>query len=312
MTQKFSTRLDANESIFFLRELDFIKSKSYDVLYPEFKIANGNIIPISREANIGAETITYYQYDQAGMAKLIANYADDLPRVDVTGKPFTSTIKGVGASFGYNIQEIRASMMADKRLQERRANAARRAVDQKLESLAAFGDSDSNLRGFINHPNISEYVLPADGTGASTKFKNKTPDQVLRDLNGMVSQMLKTTKGIESPDTLLLPIDVYTDLTTRARSANSDTTILEFFLKNSAHITNVDWVNQLTGAADNTVDDVCMIYRKDPDKLTLEIPVQFEQFPPQPEGLEFVIDVHARIGGVIVYYPLSISKSQGV
>lgn len=49
--------LDANESIFFERELEHVKARSYDIKYPEFKATM--LIPVSTEAGPGAETITY-------------------------------------------------------------------------------------------------------------------------------------------------------------------------------------------------------------------------------------------------------------
>lgn len=311
-----SKRLDANESSFFARELEHVKAQTYDVLYPELSATR--IIPVSSEAGAGAETITYYQYDQVGFAKIISNYATDLPRVDLKGKKFTSDIRSIGASYGYSIQDIRAARMAGKPLEQRKANAVRRANDQTVNDIAYFGDDTHGLVGLIDHPNITSYTLPTDGTlnsvtagtAAAAKFVNKTPDYVLRDLNGMVSKVLELTQNVERPDTLLLDHVSHADLATRARSDNSDTTILEFFLKNNPYVKNVEVVPELYGAGTSDTN-VCMMYKKSPDKLTLEIPQPFEQFPPQAEGLEFVIPCHSRCGGVIVYYPLSIIKAEG-
>ena len=311
-----SQRLDADESVFFARELEHVKAQSYDVQYPELTATKN--IPVSSEAGPGAETITYQQYDSVGFAKIISNYATDLPRVDLKGKEFTAKVKSIGASYGYSIQDIRAARMAGKPLEQRKANAVRRANDEEVNRIAYFGDDAHGLVGLINHPNITSYILPTDGTlngavagtAAAAQFINKTPTQVLRDLNGMVSKMLKLTQKVERPDTLMLDHETHADLSTRARSDNSDTTILEFFLKNSPYVKNVEVVPELNGAGTGDTN-VVMIYKKSPDKLTLEIPQPFEQFPPQAEGLEFVIPCHSRCAGVIVYYPLSIIKAEG-
>ena len=42
-----------------------------------------SLVPVSSEAPEWAETVTERIYDMVGMAKVIANYADDLPRADV-------------------------------------------------------------------------------------------------------------------------------------------------------------------------------------------------------------------------------------
>lgn len=311
-----SQRLDANESVFFARELEHVKSQSYDVKYPELTAIRN--IPVSTEAGSGAETITYYQYDQVGFAKIINNYATDLPRVDLVGKKYTGNVKSIGASYGYSIQDIRAARMAGKPLEQRKANAVRRANDQEVNRIAYFGDAANGLNGFITHPNITSYTLPTDGTlngtaagtAAAAKFINKTADQVIRDLNGMVNKIIELTKKVEIPNTLCLPHTVHGDIATRPRSSDSDTTILEFFLAKSPYVKNVEVIPELAGAGTGGVD-VCMIYNKSSEKLTLEIPQPFEQFPPQAEGLEFVIPCHSRCGGCIIYYPLSIIKAEG-
>ena len=94
------TRFDSVDqtSVFFARELDYVKSQSYDVEYPELTALQ--LFPISSEADPGAETVTYYTYDKQGLAKVIDNYSTDLPRADVDGKPSYAKIKSIGASYG--------------------------------------------------------------------------------------------------------------------------------------------------------------------------------------------------------------------
>ncbi len=302
-----SQRLDANESIFFARELESIKIRTYDKKFPELTATR--MIPVSSEANAGAETITYHQYEPVGMAKIIANYSDDLPRVDLKGKEFTAKVKSVGTAYGYSIQDVRAARMAGKPLEQRKANAARQANDQTVNKLAYFGDAEHGIVGLFTHPNVTVYVLPADGNGGATTFKSKDADKILRDLNGIVNKIIELTQGVETPDTLALPPDVRADLATR-RIPDTNMTILKFFLENQEYIKEVVGVPECKGAGAGGTDLV-FAYRRDPDKLTLEIPQPFEQFPPQMKGLEFEVPCHSRCAGVIMYYPLSAAKASG-
>lgn len=301
--------LDADESIFFARELEFVKTKTFDILFPELKARD--LIPVSFEAGPGAESITYQQFNQVGLAKIISNYADDLPRADVAGKEFTSPIKSLATSYGWNLQEIRAAQMAGRPLPQRKANSARRANMTLENSIAWFGDADSGLQGFLSNPNVNTVVLPADGAGASKKFADKTPDQILRDLNSMATAIHSVSNGVEFPDTLLLPITQYNLIFTTPRAANSDKSIGQWFLENSPHINNVDWLTEIKDSGPAGVSQM-VAYRRNPDKVTLEIPQDFEQMPVQERGLEFIVPVHQRCGGVIIYYPLSIAIADDV
>ena len=234
MSNKKYVNLDANESIFFARELEAVKAKSYDVQYAELKARK--LIPVSFEAGAGAETIKYEQYDQVGMAKIIANYAHDLPRADVKGKEFISVVRSLGDSFGYNVQEVRAAKMAGKPLEQRRANAAKRAILQLENSIAFSGDAAHNLGGLLNAANITEVTIPNDGTGASKLWSTKTPDQILRDMNLVANTPSELTKMVEAPDTMLLPVAKFNFISSTRLSTASDTTILKYFLANNPYI----------------------------------------------------------------------------
>jgi len=316
MTDKIkSINLDDNQSIFFARELEYIKSRSYDIEYPMLKATQ--VIPVSTEAGPGAESITYQQFDKLGIAKIISNYADDLPRADVKGKEFTVPVRSVGSSYGYNVQEIRASQFAGKGLEQRRANAARRAVEQRINNIGFYGSEEDGLQGLFNNPNVTRVAVDENAGATSTKWADKTPDEILADMNNLVNGIVEITNGVEAPNTLLLPIEQYTYITSTARSSTSDTTILQYFLTNNPFIQSVEWLNELKGAGLGAGglaagEDMMIAYDKSSDKLTFEIPQPFEQFAPQEDGLEFKIATHARVSSVIIYYPLSLAFAEGI
>lgn len=310
MTVSKHTMLDADESIFFQRELEHVKSKSYDKKYPQLKARM--LFPVSMEAGSGAETITYEQYDAVGLAKVISSYGDDLPRADVKGKQFTSIVKSLGSSFGYSLQEIRAAQKAGKPLAQRKADAAKKAILTKEDQIAFSGDSANNIGGFLSNSSVPLVVLAADGTGSSKAFSTKTAAQILRDLNALVNSIVELTKEVEIPDTLLIPTEQYNLLkNTPWSSSNDGKSILKLFLENNEYIKNVFSVPRLKGAGAAGVDRMAA-YRRDPDALTLEIPQDFEMLEEEKRGLEYVTACHSRIGGVIIYYPLSVAFADGI
>ena len=304
-------QLDAAEIAFFEKELEKVKAKSYDVKYPERNARV--IIPTSFDAGAGTEVIKYNQYDRVGMVKIISDYAGDFERCDVKGKEFFGNVKSLGAAYGYNIQEIRASAMANKALEQRRANATRQAFLDGEHYLALFGDEDFNLQGFFTNPNVPEFTVPNDGAGASTLWDDKTADQIIRDINMCIRYPYVNTKGVEqSTNMLLLPQKHYALIETMPRSTHSDTTILEFVKKVNPGLTVIGmW--ELDADQNDEIDSSFMFaYECNPDKVTLEIPVEFEQFPPQAKALEYVVHCHQRFGGVIWYYPFSAAKADGI
>lgn len=313
------TRFDSAEdaSVFFARELDHVKAQSYDVEYPELTALN--LFPISSEADAGAETITYYTYDKSGLAKVIDNYSTDLPRADVNGKPSLAIVKSIGDSYGYSAQEMRASRMAGKSLDARKAESARYQIDALTNQIAWRGDEESGLMGVLSAgQNIPLYAVTA-GNGGKTKWTEKTADEILNDINGMAKQVAKVTKNVERPDTLCVPAEVYMDISTR-RIPDTTATVLSFILEHAPYIKNVVSTAELDADSVDTNpyakaqggQGVAFLFKNDKRKLSLENPMPFYQYPLQVHNLETVIPCEARTAGVIVYYPLSCLIAVGV
>lgn len=300
--------LDADEGVFFLRQLESIKSKTYDVEYPEL-IAR-ELIPVSFEAGPGAAYITFRQYDQVGMAKIISNYAADLPRADVKGKEFTVPVRSIGVSYGYSLQDVRSAKFSGLPLDQKKANAAKRAVMQLIDSIAVNGDTDNGLGGFLTNANITDVAAPNNAGATSTTWANKTATEILKDMTTLTETPVDATNGVEIPNTMLLPLAQY-NLVSTTQMPNINQTVLQFFLANSPYIKEVrPWVKLAGAGASST--DLAVVYNKSPDKLTLEIPQDFEQLPVQERGLEYEVPCHARCGGTIIYYPVSVAKMHGI
>lgn len=310
-------RFDSVEqaSVFFARELDFVKTQTYDVEHPEMTALN--LFPVSSEVPEGAESFTYYSYDKTGMAKIINNYATDLPRADVKGKPNTGYVKSVGDSYGYSVQEMRASRMANKSLDVRKGESARYAMDYAVNKIAWAGDEENGLVGILSPNNdIPKYILSTVTYNGKerTEFRYKSADQILEDINGMQKYVSQITKNVEKPDTLVLPSHVYIDLATR-RIPDTDTTVLKFIMDNAPYLKEIREANELQAESvdiNPTGSNVALLFTNNERKLSLEIPMHFYQYPLQEKGLEIEIPCEQRVAGMVIYYPLSALIVEGI
>jgi len=301
--------MDADDGAFFSRELEHIKTKSYDKKYADLPFRS--IWPISHEAPEGSTSITVRSYDRVGVAKIIHGYATDLPRVDITGKEFTVPVKQTGNSYGYTTKEIRASKLVGKSLDARRAAAAARANEELLNSISFFGDADSGLFGLFTVGGIPVANVSTKAATGLTWIDNATPDEILFDMNNAVFTMRALTKMKESPTRMLLPVAQEAYIRSTPRSALSDTTIAEYFLKNNGYIKEIMPINELAGAGTGATD-VMVVYNPDPDNMVFEIPMEYKQLPPQLRGLSWEIPCESEVGGANVYYPLSLAIWEGI
>lgn len=308
MDPKNEMHLDAAEQVFFDEQLALVKSRTYEVQHKELKSLM--LLPVSTEQDPGAEHIIWRSFDAVGTAKLVSDYANDYPRVDIGGEEHTSPIKEIGASYGYSIKEIRRAQKAGISLDAKKAVACRRAIDEKQDAIAWKGDAKGKLPGFINHPGITEYV-PANGAVGGKAWSGKTPDEIVADFAGIISAAPESTNGIENPDTVIMPLSLYNKLQNTPYGSNRDKTILGFIRENYPQITRIEWVQDLVGAGVGNTNRV-MAYARDPLKVEVQIPQRFEQMPPQLTGKVYDIICSQSTGGTLVYYPQSVVFADGL
>lgn len=317
------TVLDDGESAFFQLQLAYIQLQQLAIKHKPLRAME--FIPVTSEAPLGAESIKIRFYDLVGKAKVVHDYASDFPMANTYGIEKTFNIKSLGSGYQYSVQEIRRAQMAGTPLDQREAMAAQRTIDELHDSIAWMGDKETGLLGLLNYPGINTYTLGTGGTG-KTIWSDKTPDQILADITGLVSTIRTATNGREIPDTLLLPQAKYMYLANTRLGAYNDMSILTYLKVNLKElgITTIDWINELANFKDatvsaagnidagNTYANRMIAYKRDPEHLRLEIPMLFEMFPPERENLVYKVNCHARTAGVIVYYPLSIGVADGI
>jgi hypothetical protein len=294
-------RFDAGETAFITRQLLYIKARTFDVKYTMFRARD--FIPVSHEVPPGAEQWSFWSWDLVGMAKVIANYATDFEKVDAFKTEVITNVKSLGASYSYTIQDLRAVAMTAPQgggqLDYKRAAAARRAIEARIDDIAAVGLTDASFTGLVN--NASVPVVPAPvGNWATAAAAD-----MIGDLNFAVTTVITQSNGVEIPDTVLQPINEFAIFSQTPYSALVPDMAMYLFLKNNPYIKNIDQWSKLAKQNAGATGGRSIVYRRDENALTLEIPQEFEQFAPQLEGMEYEVPCHARIGGVVFYYPLS-------
>ncbi len=296
---------DAKYTAVLARQLEHLKTKVYDVIYPQFKARQ--LIPVSNEADPGAETITYQQWDSFGMATWISNYGDDLPLVDALTEDFTSKIKGMGVAYQYSVQDLRRSALSGTSLPEKKARATRRFIEQKIEDVAATGEAVLNILGIANNPNVA-LITPTTGT-----WSTATAAEMIADLDKLVFSIILLTAETYPPTRIVLPLALYNIIARKRLSTTGDTshTVLQDYIDSSPSVTEIIPWNKLATANAAGTGPRIIAYTPDPDVLSLEIPQEYEQFPPQAKNLAFVVNTHARTAGVLMPLPMAVAYMDG-
>jgi len=306
-----SGHFDANETFFLEREITQLRDKMFEVEYPD-PVAR-LFIPKATDISSSAETYAFKVYKPVGAkGGLISYKSGDLPRVDVTADEVLGKVRPVGRAYGWDINELRQAAENKQPLSEVKARMARDAVERDIDDLLAFGtleDAGGNrpgvgLNGLVNNTLVEDLTV-LDGSYWTSALD---PADMLADLNALIVAPSNQSKDKFKADSLILPLSHYNLASQTPWSALTGESVLAVFKKNNPGITSImpwhklDSVTTAQGGADKPR---AIAYKKDPMTAEAVIPQEFEQMPPEMRGLQFIINCHARCGGVKVYQPIA-------
>lgn len=298
-------RTDAGESYFLEHQLRYVMTERLK----EDRAPNKAelFLPINSSVPSGAQTWVYTTYRSAGSAKVITEWSDDLPPVDVIQSEVTGKLISIGNSFGYSIEDLRRAAFSGQQLERDKMDAAADEVDHKMDEVASFGHEANNLPGFLNNTAVPLIVLPTGG------WPTATPKQILADLRYMEDTIAIACfhKPELLPDTVLFD-QVSWRILREEVTDYTEQSILKRFLDSSTTVKNADVWHRLDKADVARTGPRIVMYRRDPSILNMIVPQPFEMLPPQPKNLAFVVPTHAKLGGVDIRKPYTMAYSDSV
>ncbi|MGN6103651.1 MAG: major capsid family protein [Kofleriaceae bacterium] len=294
---------DSNEAYYVARQLEHIRAGVQAAEFPPLKAAI--LVPFDTTPDEGAETYTATYSKQAGRVRVSKDMRGIIPPVDIAVDQKSYPILSVLLSYGYTLQEVRGAIRERKPLPTDRAMRCREQIEREIDQIGLIGHSETGLKGLFTLQGTATYATPVGAGGKPWLLK--TPEEVLKDWNGAVSQVVVATKEIERPNTSVLPTSNYEHVTTKRIGDGTSDTIATYFRRNNPHIKTVESSPYLEAAPNGEwAGKRTVHYEKSPLKLSMQLPVPFEQLSPDVTSTETNVTCHARTAGVVVHRPQSI------
>jgi hypothetical protein len=301
--------LDAQTAqAFLISQLTYVESEVYKIKYPEIRYPA--LVPVDTSANEWIPSVTYYSFDITGQANWFNGRAQDVPNANVLRSKFETPVKMGAIGYEWTLEELSQAQLLRRNLPADKGDAARFAAEQFIDSVAMFGDPVVGLSGLLNNPTVTVAQSPATGTGGSTLWATKTPDQITAEINGILTGVYSGSNTVEMADTLLLPIPAFTYInSTRLGNTNSDT-ILTFIRQNNIYTARtgrplmIEGVRGLdVGGAGGTGRAVA--YKRDPRvvKMHMPMPFKFMSQPYQVAPITWHVPGIFRVAGVDIRRP---------
>lgn len=302
---------DEQSALGFIRaQAAIIEPTVYAARYPE--ILYRDLIPVDTSGSEFATSVEYRSSDQFGKAEWINGNADDVPMAGTTRGIHQTPIHTAGIGYGYGWEEIGRAQLMGINLTNEDAMAARRAAEEMVERVAFYGDAAKGFTGLFN----AAGVTPVAATTGD--WTTATPAQIVADMNAAMMKVFNDTATTALADTLLLPYDRYFLISTTPMNANSDTTILQWFLANNVYTAqtgNRATVRGMRGLNTAGAGGVARMvaYTNSADVMKLHYPMPHKFLTAEKAGtLRWEVPGVMRLGGLDVRRPKEVVFLDGI
>lgn len=317
---------DAQALAFVTAQAYRINQTVYETRYPDWDFAR--LIFVDTTGPEWSPGILTYMSDMTGQAKWQSGYAKDIPLADVSQDMQTRSFHLAAIGYQYNIEEINSVIQVGGTLPNRRAAAARLAYQKFMFNLTMTGDTTKGLGGLINYGGVPVVVVPNDGTAApetawvlADGTGNKTPAQIVRDINILLQGISLDTFETEMADTLLMPVEALNYIAATPYSAATMETILSFIMRTNIYTLTtgqpltIRSVRELGTAAIGAVAGLgrMVAYKNDPANVKLHLPMPHRFLPVYQDGpLNWSIPGIFRTGGVELLDTVAFRYGDGI
>lgn len=192
--------------------------------------------------------------------------------------------------------------------------------NKMLDENVYTGFSDFGTEGLVNNSNVTASMAALNAGGTSRKWKDKTPDEILNDVNTAITNAWANAgydvDGI--PNHIGLPPSLYSYIVGTKVSQAADKSILNYLLENN--IAKANGVNlvivpmrQLIGAGTGSSDRM-IAYVNAEDKVTFDITVPLSRVLTQPSvaDMAYMTAYAGQVGQVKILYTQCIEYVDGI
>lgn len=305
---------------YFVNQLDNLDKKLYEPLY---SVTWGRDIKLRTGITMANESTSFIRSNigaigtQSASGKpWISPNTTTLPGVSINGERVTLPLRLLGQEVSYTSVELERSQLIGQPIDAQKFNALNVLYQMNTDEMVYIGDSAVGAEGLLNSTLVTAASVTADGSGSSPLWSTKTPDQILRDVNDMITAAWQASGFSVCPDKLLLPPAQYAYIASQKISTAGNVSILTFLEDNSISLRvngrklEIQPVKWLTGRGTAGADRM-VCYTNDEDRVRFPmVPIRRET--PYYLGIKFNAPYIWAFGEVEFVYPETVIYRDGI
>lgn len=307
---------------YFVNQLDNLDQRLYEPLVSvswsrDIKLRPG--ITMSDESTsfirsqfAGANTLSNAQ----GNIPWISAETTAIPGVSVNGERAILPLRLAAREVSYTSVELDRSQKTGQPIDVQKVNALNILYQMNIDQMVYIGDTAiASCTGLLNDASVTTTTV-AVGASASTLWNTKTPDEILADVNTLLTATWKASAYAVCPGKLLLPPAQFGYLASQKVSSAGNVSILKFLQDNSISLSingkalDIQPVKWLTGVGGAGADRM-VVYTDAEDRVRYPmVPIRRET--PYFMGIRYTAPYICALGQVEFVYPECCAYADGI
>lgn len=220
-----------------------------------------------------------------------------------------------GMELKYTLPELASAEKLGRPIDQQKYNGLKLKHQMDIDEMVYIGDTTFGAEGLTNSSLVAATNVP-NGLSGSPAWVNKTPDEILADVNALLNSVWATSAWAIMPQELRLPPTQFSYLVSQKVSGQGNLSILEFLRNNSlcnaanGRPLNIQPVKWLTGRGTGGTDRM-LAYTKDKDRIRYPL-VPLQRTPLEYRSLFQNVTYYGRLGVVEFVYPETVGYSDGI
>lgn len=238
-----------------------------------------------------------------------------IPGVSVNGQKVVTPLRLLAREISFTSVELERSQLTGQSIDTQKTDAMNLIYQMNTDQMVYVGSPDVGATGLINNASVTAGNV-ASGLSGSTLWAQKTPDEMLADVNNLLESTWAASGFAVCPGKLLLPPLQFSQIASQKVSSAGNVSVLKFLKENSIaleangkelEIVPVKWN---TGAGSGSTNRM-VAYTNSLDRVRFPmVPIRRETAYYQ--GIRFTAPYIWAFGQVEFVYPETVQYADGI
>lgn len=241
--------------------------------------------------------------------------------VDIGKSSFPLTPWGLEIKF--SLLELESAARAGRPIDEQKLAGLKLKHQMDVDEQVYVGDATLNQTGLVNSTQVTNVANLPNGALGSPNWVQKTPDEILADVNAIITSTWAASAWAVMPNKLGIPPAQFGYISTQKVSTAGNVSILKYLLENNIlkasgqgelEIVPMKWlIGAGTGGTIGTTGTVdrMICYTQSQDYVRYPM-TALQRTPIQYQSIYHLTTYYCRLGVVEVVYPETIAYRDGL